>query len=247
MASKCLNCNEETIGKFCSNCSQSTSIHRFSLAHVFKHDFIHGIFHFDKGFFYTLKELFIRPGDSIREYIEGKRIKHFNYFAMLLLLLTISYFLKKWSHLDITKLVDDKKQITGFLKVTKDYSKFVIFLHIPIVALASFFLFKKSKQNYTENLIINLFLQCGLICISSILYLSAIFTDNIQILGFLCDFFLSLGVIAYITIFYYQYYKALGYNKWFLLVRAFIFAMLYIVIKSQTNRLVNFIGLTFFN
>jgi hypothetical protein len=247
MENKCLNCNDETVGKFCNNCSQATSTHRFSLSHVFKHDFIHGIFHFDKGFFYTLKELFTRPGHSVREYIQGKRVKHFNYFAMILLLLTISYFLKKWSHLDITKLVSDRKQITGFLKVTKDYSKFVIFLHIPILALTSFLLFKKSKQNYIENLVINLFLQCGLICISTLLYLSAFFTDNIQILGFINEVPLILGTFIYLIFFYYQYYSVFGYNKWVLLLRAFIFALLYLVIKSQTNQLVNFVGLRFFH
>jgi hypothetical protein len=245
MTNKCLNCDNEIVEKYCSNCSQATSTHRISFPYFFKHDFIHGIFHFDKGFLYTLKELFTRPGHSIRDYVQGKRVKHFNYFTMIILLLTISYFLKKWSQIDITKLVADKEQVIGFMKVTKDYSKYVIFLHIPILALISFLLFRNSQQNYTENLVINLYLQCGLTCISSLLYLSAIFTNNIQFLIFISEILLTLGII-YIIIFYYQYYSAFSYNKLGLLIRSFIFALFYIVIKSQINQLVNFIGLRFF-
>eukprot|EP01132_Coremiostelium_polycephalum_P020155 gene20155-23955_t len=115
MTTNCLNCNEKIAGKFCSNCSQASSTHRFSLAHVFKHDFIHGIFHFDKGFFYTIKELFTRPGHSIRD-----------------------YFLKKWTKIDASAIFNDQSRVTGLFKVLKDYSKVTVFLHIPVIALASY-------------------------------------------------------------------------------------------------------------
>jgi hypothetical protein len=246
MMNKCLSCDIETVGKYCSNCSQSTSTHRFSISHIFKHDFIHGIFHFDKGFFYTLKELFTRPGHSVREYIEGKRVKHFNYFAMILLLLTISYFFKEWSQLDITKLVEDKKQITGFLKVIKEYSKIVIFLHIPFLALMSYFLFKKSKQNYSENLVINMFLTCGLVVFGSLVYLCAIFTGNIVVLSIVNEA-LAILIFIYVIIFNYQYYSAFGYKKLNLIIRVIIFAIFYIILKLLVNQLINFIGLKFFH
>ena len=111
MTTKCLSCNIISEGKFCSNCSQSLSTHRFSFQHVLQHDFIHGVFHFDKGFFYTIKELFTRPGHSTREYIQGKRTKHFNYFTTVIIVMTIGYFIKKWSQLDLVMLSEDKKHI----------------------------------------------------------------------------------------------------------------------------------------
>ncbi|MDC8024965.1 DUF3667 domain-containing protein [Elizabethkingia anophelis] len=167
MTNNCLNCNEELVGKYCNNCSQPASTHRFYLSHVFKHDFVHGIFHFDKGFFFTIKELFTRPGHSIREYVQGKRVKHFNYFATVLLLLTIIYFVKKWAKIESSDLFDTN--VKGLLKVQKDYSKITVFLNIPIIAFISFLLFQRSKQNYTENLVLNMYLLCGLTVISLIL------------------------------------------------------------------------------
>lgn len=246
MTNNCLNCNAVTSGKFCSNCSQPTSTHRFSLTHVFQHDFIHGIFHFDKGFFFTLKELFTRPGHSIREYVQGKRVKHFNYFSTIILLLAIGYFLKKWAHLDASVFYDDKTEIEGALKVLKEYSKITIFLPIPIIALLSYLLFRKSKQNYTENLVLNLYLLCGTLAISFILLICMIFSANIDFLFFVNNF-LTVLTFLYVIIFYYQYFSAFDLKKYQLIIRVISIAVLYLFTKQIINTILNIIGLKYFN
>lgn len=246
MTNKCLNCNKVIEGKFCSNCSQSTSTHKFSLQHVFHHDFIHGIFHFDKGFFYTIKELFTRPGHSIREYVQGKRVKHFNYFATIILLITIGYFIKKWTIIDATILYEDKKTVSGLLKILKNYSKITIFLHIPIITFFSYILFKKSKQNYTENLVLNFYMLCGTLAISLILLISMIFTDNKAFLVFINDLAIVL-TFFYVIIFYYQYFSVFYLKKNQLIIRVIIIGILYILTKQVTNNILNIIGLKYFN
>ncbi|MEO4005050.1 DUF3667 domain-containing protein [Flavobacterium sp. CAU 1735] len=244
MTTNCLNCNKEISGKFCSNCSQPTSTHRFSLHHVFQHDFIHGIFHFDKGFFFTMKELFTRPGHSVREYVQGKRVKHFNYFATIILLMTIGYFIKKWAKVDATVLYDDKKTVEGLLKVLKDYSKITVFLNVPIISVVSYLFFRKSKQNYTENLVLNLYLLCGTLAISLMLTICLVFSDN-------KDFLVAVNYVAialtllYVLIFYYQYFSVFGLKKYKLIIRVTIIAVLYLVIKQGTNTILNNIGLKY--
>jgi hypothetical protein len=246
MTTNCLNCNEKIAGKFCSNCSQASSTHRFSLAHVFKHDFIHGIFHFDKGFFYTIKELFTRPGHSIREYVQGKRVKHFNYFATIILLLTISYFLKKWTKIDASAIFNDQSRVTGLFKVLKDYSKVTVFLHIPVIALASYVFFKKSKQNYTEQLVLNLYLLCALLTISLIFPICMIFSDNKDfIVG--VNYFLTILTFFYIIIFYYQYFSVFDLKKHQLIIRVVLISILYLLIKQLANNVLNIIGRIFLN
>jgi hypothetical protein len=246
MKNNCLNCNENINGKYCSNCSQIASIHRFSLSHFFAHDFVHGIFHFDKGFLFTIKELFTRPGHGIREYVQGKRVKHFNYFATIILLSTIGYFLKKWSKIDVSELFDDKTLIIGYLRILKDYSKFVVFLHIPLISFASYLLFKKSKQNYTENLVLNLFLLCGLTTINFLLPLSMTFSSDKALL-ILINRSLTYLNFAYIIIFYYQYFFVFGYKKINLIIRIIIIAILYVLTKQITNNILNIIGLKYFH
>jgi hypothetical protein len=246
MTNICLNCNKEITDKFCSNCSQATSTHRFSLSHFIQHDFIHGIFHLDKGFLYTIKELFTRPGHSIREYVRGKRVKHFNYFATIILLMTITYFLNKWSKIDFIELIEDKESVEGYTKVLEHYNKIAVFLHIPFVSLLSFIFFKKSKQNYTENLVLNLYMLCGIIIISFVPLIFMIFIVNKDFI-MAVNVFTIFFIFLYITIFYYQYFSIMGLKKYDLIIRVIIISILYLLTKQITNNILNTIGLKYFN
>ena len=136
MGTKCLNCGNETVNSFCSICGQKNSTHRFSMKHFFLHDFIHGVFHLDKGFLFTLKELYTRPGHSIREYIQGKRAKYFNYFTLMLLIYAISHFLAKIPEKSVYDIMIDNNISVGNYKVLKEYAKFIMLLYIPLYSLA---------------------------------------------------------------------------------------------------------------
>ena len=70
---------------FCRNCGVKTPVERINW-HYLVHQVQHGIFHVDGGIIYTIKELFTRPGHSIREYIEGKRARHFKPILMIMIL-----------------------------------------------------------------------------------------------------------------------------------------------------------------
>jgi len=67
----CTNCNTELNGNFCSNCGQSAKLERID-GHFIKHE-IKQVIQFEKGVFYTIKELLVRPGQNIREYISENR------------------------------------------------------------------------------------------------------------------------------------------------------------------------------
>jgi hypothetical protein len=49
--------------------------------------------HFDQGFLYTIKELALRPGHSIREYVEGKRVRHVKPIKFMIWAAAISFFI----------------------------------------------------------------------------------------------------------------------------------------------------------
>ncbi len=239
----CLNCQHKISNNFCSHCGQKTSTHRYSLKHFFAHDFIHGIFHFDSGFFYTIKELFTRPGHSVREFIQGKRVKHFNYFAIVVLLLTMIYLISKWGKVDITELLN-KESVSGLSKVLKDYSKITNFLIVPINALFSYLIFRKSKQNYTENLIINIFLLAGMLVFRFLLYGTLLFSTNLELFNAMNVTFVGLTFI-YIIIFYYQYFKAFSFTKAALIRKILIIAILILITKQGVNMLINQLGLLY--
>lgn len=199
-----------------------------------------------KGFFYTVKELFTRPGHSVREYVQGKRVKHFNYFATIIFLITIGYFVKKWAKVDPTILYEDKETVSDLLKVLKDYSKITVFLNVPIISIVSYLFFKKSKQNYTENLVLNMYLLCGTLIISLILTTCLIFSDNKYFLIYV-NYFAAVLTFIYVAIFYYQYFSVFNFKKYQLIIRVIIIAFLYLLTKQITNNILNIIGLKYFH
>lgn len=61
--------------------------------------------HVNKGFVYTIKELFTRPGQSIKEFIEGKRIKHYKPLLLVFVLAGINGYLA--SQMNMREMMQD--------------------------------------------------------------------------------------------------------------------------------------------
>lgn len=71
----CINCGRAVANaeqKFCPACGQPTPVHRIDW-HFLGHELEHSVLHMDRGILYSLKELMLRPGRLIRDYIEGRR------------------------------------------------------------------------------------------------------------------------------------------------------------------------------
>lgn len=163
--------------RFCHECGQKTDTHRINL-HFLVHELQHGVFHVDSGIFFTLRELFTRPGHSIREYIDGKRKPHFPPFTLVVILGSVcalmQYFFKKESDdrnglttkkdsadPDLEKYVDFDGLLNYFRHVADWFSghfAFTVLLILPVAALGFFLGFRRYRINYPEWLVIMLFL-----------------------------------------------------------------------------------------
>ena len=162
----CRNCGHTVEGKFCSDCGQNSKVGRINFPN-FLNEVSESVFQINKGFFYTLKELFIRPGKSLNEFINGKRKNHFKPIAYVLTWSTL-YFL-------ITQITDQntwvEDAITGWMNgVTGqnsgvENSKFVVWFSknyaystlilLPVFSLASYLSFWKFGKNYLEHIVVN--------------------------------------------------------------------------------------------
>src|ERR1700744_5125781 len=88
----CLNCDTLYEGNFCPECGQRVKTHRVTFETVL-HEIPHSFFHLEKGFFFTFKQMSLRPGQAIKEYLAGKRVNYLSPFAYLILLCTITLLL----------------------------------------------------------------------------------------------------------------------------------------------------------
>ncbi len=163
MTITCKNCNQHFKGHFCNNCGQTADTHKINF-HFLWHDIQHGLFHFDNGFFYTAKQLFTRPGIAIREFIDGKRVRHFKPISLVILLATVYGLLYHTFHIGFTDLVqvtgsgDDKINVEKINEWMSTHYAWASLLTLPFYALGTFLVFKKQGYNFVEHLVLNAFL-----------------------------------------------------------------------------------------
>jgi uncharacterized membrane protein YGL010W len=222
MSDHCLNCHHPLTNKFCPNCGQKATTHRFSLKRFLLHDFIHGVFSIDRGFLYTVGQLFTRPGHSIREYVEGKRAQHFSFFAFIVLVITLGHLIGSYfnvSMVDALYYSSDGGVVTELEKFYKESPKLFKLSQIPFFALFSWLIFKKSKQNFTEHLVLNSYKVSAEIMLLVALSLLAYFFRDVlspsHVQGSI-----AIVLLLYSTLFYYQYFSRFGYSKAGLLLRS---------------------------
>ena len=164
----CKNCDQTYSGHFCNNCGQPADTHKLNL-HFIMHDIQHAFFHFDKGVLFTAKELFTRPGDSIREFIEGKRVKHFKPISLVIILATLYGVLRHLFHFSVL----DKKAVSEIQGVEYEslnewilhHYYWIILLSIPMFSIASYLVFRKQGYNFIEHFVLNAYMASQrLIC-----------------------------------------------------------------------------------
>jgi len=157
----CKNCGHKFEGNYCNNCGQKSNVGNINFKNTIN-DVLNGLFQIDKGFFFTIKELFIRPGNSIKQYIEGKRKKYFNPFSYIiicsLIFILINYFttyetsLFKFTNGFVEGVPKGGPKNTIILLekifewLTTHYA-YTILILLPVFSLSSFFSFKKYGYN----------------------------------------------------------------------------------------------------
>jgi len=153
----CKNCGNEFEGNFCNNCGQPADTHSID-THFVMHDLSHGLFHVHGGLFYSARELFTRPGHAIRDYIAGKRVKHYKPISMLVVLATFYGLLYYTFEIDLFSGKDDGyfdyKMVNEWIG---HHFPIVILVQLPIFALGSYLVFRKEGYNYYEHIILNSF------------------------------------------------------------------------------------------
>jgi hypothetical protein len=166
MPMNCKNCGYSVEGNYCSHCGQKASVGRITFSSILQ-EVSESIFQVNKGFSHTLIGLFVRPGDSINEYLEGKRKSHFKPIAYLLILSTV-YFLTTQALNQATWVGDI---ITGWMTGAAELSSdaeipglvtwllsnyaYLTLLLVPVFSLASYLAFYTFRKTYLEHIVIN--------------------------------------------------------------------------------------------
>jgi hypothetical protein len=162
MTAHCLNCQSALQTRFCGHCGQKATTHRFSLKAFILHDLLHGIWHLDKGIIHTLKTFFISPAPSVQGYIQGRRVNHYNFFALYIIVVAIKTYIDARTNGDM-QLHSHSYNATDAEanRFFDNYYKLAYLLFIPLMSFFSFLIFKRLRYNFTEHLVLNCYTLAG--------------------------------------------------------------------------------------
>ncbi len=71
MAVLCKNCGAEINQNYCPNCGNPIQLKRINGRYIAEE--VGSVINFDKGILYTIRELLVRPGKTIRDFIHNDR------------------------------------------------------------------------------------------------------------------------------------------------------------------------------
>lgn len=165
---KCINCEIELTGAYCSSCGQKGQIERITTKSLFS-NYIGRIFGFDTKFLRTIKDLTISPGIVGRTFIEGNRVRYIDpvgYFFIISTLMILTFVLLNVNIQDF--LYSSSNQISQIgeqskptikqlamqqkvMQLASDNMRILGFLVIPFIALTGKMLYKKSGLNFLEH------------------------------------------------------------------------------------------------
>lgn len=227
MAENCKNCAYEITLNFCPSCGQKKA-KRIDGKYV-KDEIQYTILHTNKGFFYTCKQLLIRPGHATREFVEGNRVNHYKPLALVFLLAGISAFLSHW-------VVDFHTVYAGTMKAKEaaqaawlaegmmKYYSFLLISLIPLFSFVTWLVFRKWGYNYFEHVVVNAFFTATLTLVS-IAFLPSYYLSNKGYFSFNTVMLISaIWTPLLLFVFFKQFYNSR--SGWAVAGRLLIFAVL---------------------
>jgi hypothetical protein len=167
----CCNCGELNTNNFCSNCGEQR-YKRIVMKDV-AGDFLSNLISLEGPILQTIKDLTIRPGKMINDYLNGKRKEYYKPFQYYILATTVYFiFFYIWGD-EMMSMISDigasantygtTEQINAFQqemeKFQSENMKFFTFLQIPIYSFLIWLFFRKtSGHSYTESLVSSLYI-----------------------------------------------------------------------------------------
>lgn len=176
---KCKNCHTELQEQddYCKSCGAKVIRNRLTIKNLFSH-FSETYFNIDNTFLKTFKTLFTAPEKVIGSYIDGTRKKYLNainYFALAITITGLYIFIiKKFfpNALDMSIYTEpvQKDMQRGIQDFVTEYNALFMMLYVPLYALiAKITFYDIKKYNYTEYLVIFIYIQAQISITSAVL------------------------------------------------------------------------------
>ena len=182
----CKNCSAEVNQNYCPNCGQPTKLKRIDgkyIMHEIKH-----ILNFERGILFTVRELLLRPGENVRNFISENRIRLVKPIVFIIVTSLIYSLINHFFQIEdgYVKFDETKQSTTGnIFKWVQDHYGYANIIMGMFIAFWTKLLFRKYNYNYFEILILLCFVMgIGMLIYSSFaLFQGLTHIDLMQIAG----------------------------------------------------------------
>lgn len=194
---------------------ESNELRRINASYLL-HEFMH-LFHLESGYLYTIKELFLRPGKVVHEFLYTDRKKYVKPIVYLIFNALIFTILIKLAGIgDSVKFVDHNNPVAA--NIVKNWMgshiAYTLFIMIFFWSISSKIFYFKSKYNFFELIVLKTYVVSQFLLLSFFIpyFRFIIFDDsklalaiqNILLISFLIgslvNFFGHKKVINYIKV-----------------------------------------------
>ena len=156
---QCLNCGHEIHENYCPNCGQRTDVHRITWGH-FAEELVHGFTHGEKSFLLTTWKLIIQPGQTLIEYLSGKRRKYHSPVGFFVIWVTLSVLVHRW----ILSKGFNPVILEGFtfsnpksIEVFTIHGEWFYVLSFPLEAALFYYIIARPLYSYIECIVITMY------------------------------------------------------------------------------------------
>lgn len=106
---ECPTCGRHYVGNYCPQCGQSSRISRYSFKSAFLL-FIDVWGLGNRGMFRTIRDLLLRPGYMIRDYLSGMQMAYFPPFKMFFLLIALSLIVNNGLNINLENHIEKQEK-----------------------------------------------------------------------------------------------------------------------------------------
>ncbi len=201
----CKNCGAEFDGTFCPQCGQRKNQGRIVLREAAR-DVLEKYFDLDTPLFRTIRDLFIRPGTLIRNYIFGQRKKYAHPFRYFILVTAIYLIIKSLTGFDPVEAFSQAMGASEMpnprapgTKASDFYQEHINSLSLIFVLTLAFFsrlFFRKSGFYFVEYLALSFYTISQYLLILNIIVPFSLLSPKIFLLNYIIVFVYPIYVLV---------------------------------------------------
>lgn len=209
----CPSCHKPGSGTFCTHCSEVMDPRRITMKSMVT-SVPDVFFDVEHGLFFTIKTMIMKPGETIRRYFNGDRQKHYKPLKFILFIGGLMAFLfvsfnihANYTGGDVfrTSIYTNAKINERLLvQFTIQWTSVIMLIQFPLIALASWLVFRKPKYFFGEHLTANAYFIGEVLIYHILLFPVYYLANGTQWITVLYNFY-SLWIVAYYTYAFYDW------------------------------------------